>query len=170
MSGSYSLLADRSVGRGNRPHLLTGWDGSEEGMAVVAFAAELAGDLNAQVDVVHVQELGDTPIDPDVADWDRQVRIHMESLEQRIETELSGLGAGWTYHVAHGGSPGPLLLHIAEDLHPYMLVLGMPHSGLLALLEEIRGHQVSRSLLTRNHLLPLCFVPVTDHGHSRHKP
>ncbi|GAA4392764.1 universal stress protein [Tsukamurella soli] len=167
MDGSTSLVADRATGDHHRIRILVGWDGSDDGLAVVRFATEIAVRLDAQVDVVHVHDLSDMPEDPDGVDWDEQVQAHLDLLTHRIENELAGLRNGWTYHVARGEAPARLLLRLADDLHAYMLILGSPHAGIFAIIAEVLGHHVARGILARNHTLPMLFVPVDRRGHRR---
>ncbi|MDF0531773.1 universal stress protein [Tsukamurella sp. 8F] len=161
------LVADHSTDppgpEPSAPPVVVGWDGDPASVAALRFAADLASRIGARLDVVHIEDLVDTPIDPDGDDWEDALDARLDDLSRSVKHELLvGVPAGWTYHVARGEAPARLLLRVAEQADAYAVVLGSPHGGVRGVVEELFGSRVARGVLARNRILPLVFVPARD--------
>ncbi len=142
-------------------HVVVGWNGDPASVAALRFAADLARRLHACLDVIHIEDLEDTPVDADADDWEEQIDARLDDLARTAKAELlAGVPAGWTYHVARGEKPARLLLRVATDVNAYAIVLGSPHGGIVGVLDELFGSRVARGVLAHNHRLPLIFVPA----------
>ncbi|MEU5656861.1 universal stress protein [Streptomyces sp. NPDC047737] len=84
--------------------------------AALTFAAELAGRLGATLHVVHVIDLNDYPIDPDLAE-SPQERQFVERAADRAYQEISDFlrkfSCAWTYSV-ETGNPVLRINQVAE--------------------------------------------------------
>ncbi|GAA4400691.1 hypothetical protein GCM10023147_39550 [Tsukamurella soli] len=167
MDRSGSVFVDHTSERytPGDPNLVVGWNGDPSSVAALRFAADLAERIRARVDVVHIHDFADTPMDPDSGDWEELVDQRLDDLARAAKEQLLGaVTAGWTYHVARGESPSKLLLRVAGEVGAYAVVLGSPHSGLLGVLDEFFGNRFARGVIAHNHTVPIVLVPVEPTG------
>ena len=153
--------------------IVVGTDGSEQAQHAVAFAAELAGQLDAEVVLVHVA--GQFPpavasaggymmyIPQDVIDETR------EGLEDRVHHEftrpLVAAGVRWAALVRDGWAP-TVLADVAVEMDAGLIVVGS--RGLHALGEFFLGS--TSHALTHHAPVPLIVVPPVHHPKREQHP
>ena len=153
--------------------IVVGTDGSEQAQHAVAFAGELAGQLDAEVVLVHVA--GQFPpavasaggymmyVPQDVIDESR------EALEERVRTEftkpLVAAGVRWTALVRDGWAP-TVLSDMAIEVDAGLIVVGS--RGLHALGEFFLGS--TSHALTHHAPVPLIVVPGGRHSKRESHP
>jgi nucleotide-binding universal stress UspA family protein len=135
--------------------LLVGHDSHPASIAAVRFAGDLASRLHAYLHVVHVVDLGDTPIDADSAEWDEAAHRTVVKLQADARDLLADFTLDWSYHACHG-DPVELLARIAVEYDVMLVAVGATGRNLTRRLME--GGSVSRRLL-RNHAKPVLVVP-----------
>jgi nucleotide-binding universal stress UspA family protein len=131
--------------------LLVGHDEQPASRAAVRFTADLAVRLGADLHVVHVVDLSDTPIDADAADWEDAAGRALIALQEDARELLKGFDIGWTYHACHG-DPAELLARVADEHRALFIAVGSTSRGLVRRFME--GGSVSRRLM-RRHALPV---------------
>lgn len=137
-------------------------------MPLLRRAADIASRLNAQLEVVRVLEplsltvppsplaggMGaGLPVPPDV-------EAEEHALE-RLRTDLMTAGAlgrcPWTAHVLFG-PPAVRLLTFADEVDAYLIAVGVPSSGVAALLHHLASGSVAHDL-ERQSRRPLLLLP-----------
>lgn len=118
---------------------------SQEALRV---ARDLAARLDARLDVVHGVALGDYPVDPDAADWDRQAQETLAEQREQVEIALAGCPRPWSYRVARG-DPVSLISSVAEESDALMIIVGTRGRGVGPTIERLCGGSVSHGLLRR---------------------
>ncbi|MGV9857327.1 universal stress protein [Gordonia sp. NPDC003425] len=141
-----------------RANLVVGWDRHPSSLAAMRYAVMLAAAIDAHVHVVHIVDLDDAPIDPDVADWEREYRENVSAEARTARELLDGLAASWTYHSGHG-SAADLLGVVADRYASMMIVVGSPRGGVMSYLDSVLGQSVAHRLIGRRKV-PLLLVPA----------
>lgn len=150
---------------GPRPpatHLVVGYD-EHRGRAALTHAIALAARLDAHIDVVHVVDASDTPVDPDLADWEERTAAHAAAVRADACAELAALPGNWTFHTTHG-DPARALTEIADAHDAAMIIIGAPRPGLAALVDRLVGESVSTRLVHHGRR-PVLVVPEPAAGH-----
>jgi nucleotide-binding universal stress UspA family protein len=145
----------RSDSKPGSPHMLVGHDSHPASRAAVRLAADLASRLSAYLHVVHVVDLGDTPIDADSAEWDDAANQTVIKLQADARELLADFTLDWSYHACHG-DPVELLARIAVEYDVMLVAVGATGRNITRRLLE--GGSVSRRLL-RYHAKPVLVVP-----------
>jgi nucleotide-binding universal stress UspA family protein len=140
--------------------LVVGFDRSAASLAALGKAAEIGGQLGAELHVVHAIDLSDYPVDPDADDWEEQAAKSLEEESQRVSAALAGYPCGWSY-VAVRAEPADALNRMAEQFDAVMIVVGVRSHGWRHLLERLAGPSVSHRLITH------CHRPVLVVSHIR---
>ena len=143
-------------GRASSTSLLVGHDAQPASRAAVRVTADLAVRLGADLHVVHVVDLSDTPIDADAADWEEAAAKALAALAADARSLLAGFDIGWTYHACHG-DPAELLGRVAEEHGVLFVSVGTTSRGLVRRFME--GGSVSKRLM-RRHDFPVLVVPA----------
>ena len=111
-------------GPGRRPGcLLVGVDRSPESLAALEVALDLAGRLGADIEVVHVIDLADYPVDPDNSDWGIDARATIEAEEAAVRAVMATWAGAWSYRAVRG-PPATVLATLAEQRAATMIVVG----------------------------------------------
>ena len=88
--------------------LLVGIDRHPASHVALHTAAALATKLQARLEVVHVIDLSDFPIDPDSADWDTAAEATLNEQRRQVTLELAHFTGPWASHV-RSGDPARIL-------------------------------------------------------------
>lgn len=131
-------------------HLVVGLDDHGPSHRALAYAIELATSLNAHLDVVHVVDIEDIPVDPELPDFDEQVLGHLERARAETERLMAACTQRWTYHCARG-DPANLLRTVARENDATMILVGSPRHRMLSWVERLLGTSVSGSLVRHGH-------------------
>lgn len=145
--------------------ILVGLDGSEGSAAALRWAMGLAKAVDAEIVAVHAWEMpyamiaptGELPMGMAVDELDLEQRLR-ESVEQAFVTDWSAPldGAGVRFRrLLEVGSPGEVLIEVAERERPGLIVSGRRGRGALAAL--IAG-SVSEHLVHKSRF-PVAIVP-----------
>lgn len=138
-------------------HLVVGYDGDLQSHTALTVAIDLARRLGAHLDVVHVVDLRDFPVDPDRDDWESASDEALASSAEHVRSEVDDPDLSWSYH-AWRGDPVHLLATIAEDEDALMIVVGTHGAGFAATLHRMTAGSVSRGLVGHSHI-PVLVVP-----------
>jgi nucleotide-binding universal stress UspA family protein len=140
--------------------IVVGFDRQPVSRRALEVAADLATRLGARLDVVHVVDLADYPIDPERGDWEELARAVLAE-EHRVASEvLSTQGqVPWTYHAARG-EPAHLLAAVADEQDALMIVVGSRGHGPLDALGRLLDGSVTRGLTGRSQHRPVLMVPL----------
>ncbi|WP_048469108.1 universal stress protein [Mycolicibacterium chlorophenolicum] len=138
--------------------LIVGWDAHRASTAALRFSVILALRLTAHIHVVHTADVDDMPIDPDAADWEKQMTETLAGEENEARRLLDELPASWTYHAGHG-DPADLLARVADRYSALLVIIGSPRGGLLSLLDTGLGQSVSHRMIGQRRT-PLLLVPA----------
>ena len=148
--------------------IVVGYASSAASRHALSVAAELAADLGARLQVVHVVDLRDYPVDPDLPDWEQQGAARLAAERAEVDALLADWSGEWGYDLQRG-DPARALAATAAREHARMIVVGSrAASGLGVALERLAGavHSVPHALERAN--IPVLVVP--DHsatkGHS----
>ncbi|RNI24835.1 universal stress protein [Flexivirga caeni] len=150
--------------------IIVGFDDHDASRRALIQAAHLASRLEVHLYVEHIVDLEDTPIDPDTADWEDEVRQHLQTLQHHAETLIELSHDDWDYHVHHGDS-WHVLLHRAEELDAGLIIVGQHlHARALAtalghFLAGPAGLNVAEQLV-RHGNRPILVVPSQVSKHS----
>lgn len=120
---------------------------SQEALRV---ARDLASRLGARLHVVHGINLGDYPIDPDAADWEKQAERTLAQQQRQVQTALATFRQGWTYNASHG-DPVRLISAVAEKNDALLIIVGTRGQGLGPTIDRLLGGSVSHGLIRRQH-------------------
>ncbi|NLU83261.1 universal stress protein [Rhodococcus sp. HNM0569] len=137
--------------------LVVGFDGHDASIAALEHAAGLAARLDAAVVVVHVLDLGDTPLDPDAARWEPDTAHRVARLRARVAEIVDAHDAAWAFE-ATAGDVVDVLVDRADAVDATWIVLGAPRRGLLARMDRMLGEAVAARILTRS-VSPVVVVP-----------
>jgi nucleotide-binding universal stress UspA family protein len=144
-------------GASSGTHLVVGHDEDPQSRTALLVAIDLAGRLGAHLDVVHVVDLRDYPLDPDRDDWESASGDALARSAEHVRAAVSDPDLSWSYH-AWRGDPVHLLATIAEDQDALMIVVGTHGAGFAATLHRMTGGSVSRGLVGHSHT-PVLVVP-----------
>ena len=141
-----------------RPHLVVGHDRRPYSQRALAVATDLAAGLNAYLHVVHILDLDDYPIDPDMPGWEEHAAAVIAREKDQVSTALSGRLTDWTFAVDRGERVSRLT-SVADECDALMIIVGTHGDGLGAALGHLlRGTSVSHGLIRRKHR-PVLVVP-----------
>lgn len=154
----------------SRP-IVVGFDDHDASRRALIQAAHLARALGVHLQVEHIVDLEDTPIDPDTADWEDEVGERLQTLQRHAESLVELPGDDWDYHVQHGDS-WHVLLRRAEDINAGLVVVGQHlHARAIGaalghFLAGPAGLNVAEQLV-RHGDRPVLVVPSMDSKRSR---
>lgn len=147
--------ADQLNGLDARPAvIMVGVGGSDTSLRAAAYAAGLAARQGAHLVAVHIVHpsalSGLTPQEALFAAGLRQCHDELdEQLRTRLQTDTADLAITTEFRTAHG-DPYTELVHLADQIHPDLLVVGA---------SARRGHRLIGSLAVR--MVRLGRWPVT---------
>jgi nucleotide-binding universal stress UspA family protein len=155
--------AGSHAGRPPQGTIVVGFDRQPVSRRALEVAADLAARLGARLDVVHVVDLSDYPIDPERGDWEHLAREALAEEQRVADDVLATREVQWTYHAARG-EPVHLLTTVADEQDALMIVVGTRgHSPLDALGRLLEG-SVTRGLTGRGQHRPVLMVPLGAHS------
>jgi nucleotide-binding universal stress UspA family protein len=138
-------------------HLVLGFDRSRASHTAIQVAADLALRLAAELHVVHVVDLSDYPVDPDLPTWEDLGRSVLASEEAEVRTALAGHAGPWSYR-AMRGDPVALLASVADEVDALLVIVGTRGAGPSAALHRLLDGSVSHGLIGRHR--PVLVVPT----------
>ncbi len=141
-------------------HIVVGFDEEPQSQVALVFAIDLARRLGAHLDVVHVVDLRDYPVDPDGDDWESASSTNLTRTAEHVRAVVDDHTQGWTYY-AWRGDPVHLLATVAEENGALMIVVGTHGAGFAATFHRMTSGSVSRGLVGHSHI-PVLVVP--PHG------
>lgn len=142
-------------------HIVVGFDEEPQSQAALRFAIVLARGLDAHLDVVHVVDLRDYPVDPDSDDWESASNANLIRTAEHIRAAVDDSNRSWSYF-AWRGDPVHLLATVAEENGALMIVVGTHGAGLSATLHRMTSGSVSRGLVGHSHIPVLVVPPAVD--------
>jgi len=151
--------AGGNTGRG-APTVVVGHNPSPAGEQALGVAADLARRLHAHLHVVHVTDLADYPIDPDLPDWEAEAEMNLDEQRRQVTGALRDQPDGWTYH-ARRGSAVTVLAKVADEHDALMIVVGTRGEGAGAVVQRLLRASVSHGLI-RQQLRPVLIVSAPD--------
>lgn len=141
-------------------HIVVGFDEEPQSQAALTYAIDLARRLRAHLDVVHVVDLRDYPVDPDSDDWESASRASLAQTAENVRVAVADSAQSWSYH-AWRGDPVHLLATVAEENGALMIVVGTHGAGFAATFHRLTSGSVSRGLVGHSHI-PVLVVPSHD--------
>jgi nucleotide-binding universal stress UspA family protein len=138
-------------------HIVVGIDEEPQSQAALTLAIDLAHRLGAHLDVVHVVDLRDSPLDPDRDDWESATDTALARTAEHVHASVGDHTQHWSYH-AWRGDPVHLLATVAEESSALMIVVGTHGAGFAATFHRMTGGSVSRGLVGHSHI-PVLVVP-----------
>ncbi|MEU0133041.1 universal stress protein [Streptomyces sp. NPDC006296] len=129
--------------------LVLAFEDSPRSDAALAFAAGLAEQLGATLHVVHVLDLTDYPIDPDLAGSPQETEL-VERAAARARHEISERLRGFTCSWTYTGETGNPVLRINRAAHRHgaaAIVVGASTPGLAGTLHRSLKGSVLRELV-----------------------
>jgi nucleotide-binding universal stress UspA family protein len=136
--------------------LLVGYDRHPASHHAVIVAADLARALGASLQVLHVVDLDDYPIDPDSADFEVAAERTVEEERRYAEVLLAQSAVEWTYETARD-DPAHALAKAAHDLDVLFIVVGASGRGLA---QRLLHGSVPQTLM-RKQPKPVLVVPAS---------
>ncbi len=140
-----------------RPCLVLGWDRTPASRGALVVAADLAVRLGAHLHAVHVVDLNDYPVDPELPGWEAEADETLSRERHEVETELGQYRCAWTYHAARG-EPVSALTGVADACDALMIVVGTRGEGLSGWIQRLLTASVSHGLIRRQGR-PVLVVP-----------
>ncbi|MCK9930511.1 universal stress protein [Frankia sp. Mgl5] len=129
-------------------HIVVGVDTREAAPAALVRAADLARQLGAELDVVHVQPFSRSEIRAMVSTVpgrnlsERFLRADQDARTREVRTlaerTLAGGAVPWRLHVL-AGDPAAHLLAVADSVDAYAIVIGTRHGGGVVLERLLTG-------------------------------
>lgn len=141
-------------------HVVVGFDEEPQSQAALTFAIDLARRLGAHLDVVHVVDLRDYPVDPDSDDWESASSDNFTRTAEKVRAAVDDQAQSWSYY-AWRGDPVHLLATVAEENGALMIVVGTHGAGFAATFHRMTTGSVSRGLIGYSHI-PVLVVPPHD--------
>jgi len=141
-------------------HIVVGFDEEPQSQRALMTAIDLARRLDAHLDVVHVVDLRDYPLDPDSDDWETASSAKLTRTAEHVRAVVADSTQSWSYY-AWRGDPVHLLATVAEEAGALMIVVGTHGAGFTATLHRMTSGSVSRGLVGHSHI-PVLVVPPHD--------
>jgi nucleotide-binding universal stress UspA family protein len=139
--------------------VVLGYNGGEASTHALDVAANLALRLSAHLDVVHVVDMNDYPIDPDRRDWEERAEERVSDDQEWARQQLHVWGGEYTYHIVRG-QPADALCSVAKTVQALMVVIGGHEDGASSVVHKIlQGGSLSHAL-RRHCSTPLLIVPL----------
>ena len=152
---------DERTGEERNTHLVVGHDQSQGSQAALLVGADLASRLSAHLHVVHVVDLSDYPVDPDLADWEWQAQTNVAREEALVRSTLRGQKL-WTYHLMRGSAVSSLTT-VADEYSALMIIIGSRGGRHMnALLGWMLGGSISHGLNHKSRRPVLVVPPGVD--------
>lgn len=120
------------------PVFVVGYDGHTHAAGTLRFAAEFATRLGARLQIVHVVDLDDYPVDPDSAFWEKKAVEAVDEERSAASATLSHWCGQWSYGVERG-DPVQALTRVAEQESALLIVVGARAGGFLRQFLSGRG-------------------------------
>ncbi|MEU0126440.1 MULTISPECIES: universal stress protein [unclassified Streptomyces] len=137
------------------------FEASPAGDAALAFSVEMAERLGARLHVIHVTDLADYPIDPDLAGSALESNVIRKSSEHRraeVDRLLADFGGEWTY-TDETGNVVDRIKRVARRYDALAIILGSSAPGLAGTLHRSLKGSVLRDL-TRHSDRVVMVVPA----------
>jgi len=146
--------------------IVVGYASSAASRRALSVAATLATDLGVRLHVVHVVDLRDYPVDPELPDWERQGADRLAAERAEVDALLADWPGDWSYDLQRG-DPARALAAIATREQARMIVVGSRAARSVAL-EWLGGGLRSVPHALERADVPVLVVPdhSTDKGHS----
>jgi nucleotide-binding universal stress UspA family protein len=152
---------DERTGDVRNAHLVVGHDQSQGSQTALLVGADFANHLNAHLHVVHVVDLSDYPVDPDLADWEEQAQAKVAREEALVRLSLQGQNL-WTYHLMRGDAVTSLTT-VADEYSALMIIIGSRGGRHMnALLGWMLGGSISHGLNHKSRRPVLVVPPGVD--------
>lgn len=135
--------------------LVVGYDRHRAARAALEAALALAGDLHAEVHVVHSSTLDDYGIDPDCEQFEVEHARALADERAEVTRLLGDSGLTWAFH-QQLGDPSRALADLADQVDARMIVVGATQSG--GIRHLLGGESVGKRLLKHQHR-PVLVVP-----------
>lgn len=132
----------------NSSDLVLAFEASPYSDAALDFAVEMAERLGARLHVVHVTDLADYPVNPDLAGSNVEADTVRNSLEHRkaeVERLMTVFTGEWTY-TGETGNAVERLNRIANQYNALAIVLGASAPGLGGALHRALKGSVLRDM------------------------
>jgi nucleotide-binding universal stress UspA family protein len=142
-------------------HIVLGFDEEPQSQAALTYAIDLARRLDADLEVVHVVDLRDYPVDPDSDQWESGSSERLAFAMELVRTAVGKSTQSWSYY-AWRGDPVHLLATVAEQHGALMIVVGTHGAGVAATFHRITSGSVSRGLVGHSHVPVLVVPPARD--------
>jgi nucleotide-binding universal stress UspA family protein len=142
-------------------HIVVGFDEEPQSHAALTVAIDLARRLGAHLDVVHVVDLRDYPVDPDSDDWESASSANLALTAEHVRAAIGDHTQTWSYH-AWRGDPVHLLATVAEESGALMIVVGTHGAGFAATIHRMTSGSVSRGLIGHSHIPVLVVPPAAE--------
>lgn len=142
-----------------KPVVVVGYDGHKQAAGTLRFAADFATKLGARLQVVHVVDLDDYPVDPDSAFWDEQEIDAVDEEKAAAASTLADWPGEWSYRVERG-EPVEALTRAAVDVSAQLIVVGAREGGFIRQLLSGRGPVMSE---LSDEGFPVLVAPATPH-------
>ena len=154
------------AGVGSLCSIVVGHDRQPQSKMALDIAIELAGRLSAHLHVVHALDLVDVPVDPDLADWEKQTRDVLARDRAEVAATLGDYRYGWTYHAGHG-DPARFLIRVADEYEALMIIVGSRGEGVRASVGRLGLAPVSHRLVQHSKQPVLIVRHGLEHLDSR---
>lgn len=138
--------------------LVVGYDRHRAARAALHAAIALAGDLGADLHVLHSSTLDDYGIDPDCDQYEAEHAQALADERAAISELLGDSGLVWAYHEQQG-DPSHALAELADQVDARMIVVGATHPG--GIRHLLGGDSVAKRLL-KQQARPVLVVPEAD--------
>ena len=147
-------------GRGSQDgrHIVVGLDAGKASRHALDTAAELASQLPARLDVVHVVDLKDFPVDPDAPDWEERMTSAVDEERDWARDHLASWAVSWDFHLRRG-EPALAISALALEVHASMVVVGSYGEGIGPMMHRVfSGGSVGHRLVSGRRF-PVLVVP-----------
>lgn len=136
--------------------LVVGYDGHDHAAGTLRFAADFATRMGAQLQIVHVVDLEDYPVDPDSASWEEKAVEAVDEEREAARVTLQHWDGSWSYGVEHG-DPVMALIRVATRTSAALIVVGASTGGFVR--HFLSAHMSMTNELSRGDF-PLLIVPT----------
>lgn len=141
--------------------IVVGYAATPTSRHALAVAAQLAGELGDQLVVVHVVDLRDYPVDPDLPDWEQQGEARLAAERDEVTALLADWPGRWAYQLGRG-DPAAAIASVATEQQARMIVVGTRGAGFSAALQHLLGATRSVPHALERAGIPVLVVP--HHG------
>jgi nucleotide-binding universal stress UspA family protein len=138
--------------------LVVGYDRTAHSRHALRVAIDLADRLTANLNVVHVVDLRDYPIDPDSASYEQQGLAQLDAELEEVKAHLATWAGRWSYDLKRG-DPVTALVTVAAQQSALMIIVGTRGAGFVTALERLFSSSRSVSHGLTGGAIPVLVVP-----------